>query len=66
MWDYGYQWWITRRGTTDVWAGRGFGGQFLIVSPSRDIVATILSWNVFGGPARNIFAAVLDRLLPPA
>jgi hypothetical protein len=27
------------REDVDVWAGRGFGGQFLIVIPSRDIVA---------------------------
>ena len=26
QWDYGYQWWLTRRGDVDVWAGRGFGG----------------------------------------
>lgn len=62
-WDYGYQWWITQRGTTDIWAGRGFGGQFLIVIPSREISAAILSWNVFGGPSRNIFTAVVDALL---
>ena len=62
-WDYGYQWWLTRRGETDVWSGRGFGGQFLIVIPSRQISAAILSWNVFGGQARNIFPAVVDRLI---
>ena len=62
-WDYGYQWWITQRGTTEIWAGRGFGGQFLIVIPSRQISAAILSWNVFGGQARNIFNAVVDTLL---
>ena len=38
---------VTRDGV-EVWAGRGFGGQFLIVIPSRDIVAVIHSWNVFG------------------
>ncbi len=38
-WDYGYQWWITSRNGAEVWAGRGFGGQFLIVIPSRGVVA---------------------------
>ena len=53
-WDYGYQWWITSRGDVDVWAGRGFGGQLLLVIPARDIVAVVNSWNVFGNQARGI------------
>jgi CubicO group peptidase (beta-lactamase class C family) len=62
-WDYGYQWWITNRNGVDVWAGRGFGGQFLIVIPSRDLVAVVNSWNVFGGRAGNVFNALLDAVL---
>lgn len=46
----------------DVWAGRGFGGQLLLIIPSRDIVAVINAWNVFGTPARNIFGPLLDAL----
>ncbi len=61
-WDYGYQWWLTRRGDVNVWAGRGFGGQLLIVVPSRDIVAVVLAWNVFGTPARNPFNSLLAAL----
>ena len=61
--DYGYQWWITRRGDADVWAGRGFGGQLLIVIPSRRTVAVVHAWNVFGTPARNIFGPLLDALV---
>jgi CubicO group peptidase (beta-lactamase class C family) len=61
-WDYGYQWWLTTRNGADVWAGRGFGGQFLFVIPSRDIVAVIQSWNVFGGQARNLVNPLLDAL----
>ncbi len=62
-WDYGYQWWLTTREGEEVWAGRGFGGQFLIVIPSRDIVAVVQSWNVFGGSARPIFEPVVAALL---
>ena len=61
-WDYGYQWWLTARNGADVWAGRGFGGQFLLVIPSRDIVAVVQSWNVFGGQQRNIVNPLLDAL----
>ena len=62
-WDYGYQWWITSRNGLDVWAGRGFGGQFLIVIPARDLVAVVNSWNVFGGRAGNIFDPLVTALL---
>ena len=63
-WDYGYQWWLTTRNGADVWAGRGFGGQMLIIIPSRDIVAVINAWNVFGGSARPIFDALMGALEP--
>lgn len=71
-WDYGYQWWVTTRSGADVWAGRGFGGQLLIVIPSRDIVGVIQAWNVFGGSARPILEPFLSALMeveakwPPA
>ena len=61
--DYGYQWWLTSRGDDDIWTGRGFGGQFLIVIPSRDIVAVVNAWNVFGTPARAIMNPLVDALL---
>jgi CubicO group peptidase (beta-lactamase class C family) len=61
-WDYGYQWWLTMRDGREIWAGRGFGGQLLIVIPSRDIVAVINAWNVFGAPAGGIFEPLLATL----
>lgn len=61
-WDYGYQWWITSRNGVDVWTGRGFGGQFLFVIPSRDIVAVVYGWNVFGERPRGIAGPLLDAL----
>ena len=61
--DYGYQWWLSKRGDVDVWSGRGFGGQLLIVIPSKDIVAVVNAWNVFGTPARGIMNPLLDALL---
>jgi CubicO group peptidase (beta-lactamase class C family) len=60
--DYGYQWWLTRRGELDVWAGRGFGGQLLIVIPSRQLVAVVNAWNIFGTPARPIMGPLLDAV----
>jgi CubicO group peptidase (beta-lactamase class C family) len=61
---YGYQWWRYDRRGTEIWAGNGFGGQFLVIVPAHNIVAVINSWNVFGTPAQGslnpLIAAVLD------
>ena len=62
-WDYGYQWWITSRNGIDIWAGRGFGGQLLLVIPARDTVAVVNAWNVFGGRSQNILPPLLAALL---
>jgi CubicO group peptidase (beta-lactamase class C family) len=61
-WDYGYQWWITSQNGVDVWAGRGFGGQLLLVIPARDTVAVAYAWNVFGTPARNLAPPLIAAL----
>ena len=61
-WDYGYQWWITTQNGVDVWAGRGFGGQLLLIIPARDVVAVVNAWNVFGSPSRSIFAPLMTAL----
>jgi CubicO group peptidase (beta-lactamase class C family) len=60
---YGYQWWRYDRRGVDVWAGNGFGGQFLVVIPSRRVVAVANSWNVFGTPATGILTPLIDALI---
>jgi len=62
-WDYGYQWWITSQDGVKVWAGRGFGGQFLFVIPARETVAVVYAWNVFGTPAPAIARPLLEALV---
>jgi CubicO group peptidase (beta-lactamase class C family) len=62
-WAYGYQWWVTSRDGVDIWAGRGFGGQILLIIPSRDTVAVVNAWNVFGTPAKPIFEPLVTALL---
>jgi CubicO group peptidase (beta-lactamase class C family) len=63
---YGYQWWRYDRRGTDVWAGNGFGGQFLIIVPQHRIVAVTNSWNVFGTPATGILGPTIDAVLDAA
>lgn len=64
-WDYGYQWWITSQNGVDVWAGRGFGGQLLLVIPARETVAVAFAWNVFGGAARDLATPLIAALTAP-
>lgn len=64
-WGYGYQWWRLDRDGVEVWAGLGFGGQFLLVLPGHDIVAVANSWNIFGG-GRSVLGAFLDALIQAA
>lgn len=60
---YGYQWWRYDRRGTEVWAGNGFGGQFLLVMPQHRIVAVVNSWNVFGTPTQGILGPLIETLI---
>ena len=63
---YGYQWWVPYHedGTTRVFAGNGYGGQFIMVSPEHDIVAVFNGWNIHGGGNRSTWRALQERILP--
>ena len=63
---YGYQWWIldAQDGATRVFAGNGYGGQFVLVSPEHDIVAVFNGWNIHGGGNRSTLRALQERILP--
>lgn len=60
---YGYQWWRYDRRGVEIWAGNGFGGQFLVVLPAQRIVAVIQSWNVFGDQVPGVFGPFMDALI---
>ncbi len=62
-WGYGYQWWRLDRDDTIVWAGLGFGGQYLFVLPQHNIVGVINSWNVFGQRFAPVSPAFLTALI---
>jgi CubicO group peptidase (beta-lactamase class C family) len=62
---YGYQWWRIDRDGVVVWAGLGYGGQYLLVLPEQEIVAVANSWNVFG-PHTPVLGAFLTALIESA
>jgi len=63
---YGYQWWVPDHdgGNTQVFAGNGYGGQFLLVAPEYDIVAVFNGWNIHGGARASAWRALQERILP--
>jgi CubicO group peptidase (beta-lactamase class C family) len=63
---YGYQWWRYDRRGAEVWAGNGFGGQFLVILPAQRMVGVANSWNVFGAPAAGILIPLIDAMLDAA
>lgn len=60
---YGYQWWRLDRDGVAVWAGLGYGGQYLLVIPQHDLIGVVNSWNIFGKPKGSILPAFLETLL---
>ncbi|CAN0512334.1 unnamed protein product, partial [Laminaria digitata] len=63
---YGYQWWVPNQenGETKIFAGNGYGGQFVLVSPEHDIVAVFNGWNIHNQPEMRTWNALQQRILP--
>ena len=63
---YGYQWWVPQHenGITRIFAGNGYGGQFVMVSPEHDIVVVFNGWNIHGGANLSTWRALQERILP--
>lgn len=62
-WAYGYQWWRTDHDGVEVWAGLGFGGQYLLILPEHDLIGVVNAWNVFGGEYLSSRVALLNAML---
>ena len=65
-WGYGYQWWRLDRGGVEIWAGLGYGGQFLIVMPQHNMIGVVNSWNVFGQRVTGVLGPVITAMLASA
>jgi len=64
---YGYQWWLLgdqAPGIEQVYAGLGYGGQFLFVVPERNLVAVFYAWNIYGTRSSVVSDLFLEHILP--
>jgi CubicO group peptidase (beta-lactamase class C family) len=63
---YGYQWWVPDHDgvNAQVFAGSGYGGQFVLVAPEHDVVAVFNGWNIHGGAQRSYRRTLQERILP--
>jgi len=63
---YGYQWWVPVKENhgTDVFAGNGYGGQFLQVVPEHDLIVVFNGWNIHERTELSSWLALRDRILP--
>ena len=62
---YGYQWWVPvhEDGETRVFAGNGYGGQFLHVVPEYDLISVFNGWTLHEQPELFSWTALQDRIL---
>jgi CubicO group peptidase (beta-lactamase class C family) len=63
---YGYQWYIESVQGNRLVAGKGNGGQRLLVLPDLDLVVAITAGNYNAGSERRIPLAVLEQVILPA
>ncbi len=62
-WGYGYQWWRIDRNDVEIWAGLGFGGQYLLIMPEYNLIGVVNSWNLFKRPQAGILGAFQNALI---
>ncbi len=63
---YGYQWWVPdhKDGKTIIFAGSGYGGQFVHVAPDYDIVAVFNGWNIHGAAVKSTWRVLEKKIIP--
>jgi len=63
---YGYQWWIPEHsnGKSNIFAGNGYGGQFLMVVPEYNLIVVFNGWNINDKPEKFTWSVLQDRIIP--
>ncbi|NNF33447.1 MAG: serine hydrolase [Saprospiraceae bacterium] len=63
---YGYQWWIPKHKNekAEIFAGLGYGGQYLFVAPNYDLIVVFNGWNIHDQAEKSCWSAFEDLILP--
>ncbi|GJM34232.1 MAG: hypothetical protein DHS20C18_32330 [Saprospiraceae bacterium] len=63
---YGYQWWIQNNGpdATPIFAGNGYGWQFVMVAPEYDMVVVFNGWNIHDQPEKFTWNTLYRTIIP--
>lgn len=62
---YGYKWWLyplASDPTKFAWAGSGFGGQFPIALPEKDVIIVFNGWNILPGQPGFPVRRMIERI----
>lgn len=62
---YGYQWWIPKHknSISEIFAGNGFGGQYLMMSPENNLIVVFNGWNINDEPEKSTWRVLQDRII---
>ena len=63
---YGYQWWVPEYEDKQakIFAGNGYGGQYVMMAKEYDILVVFNGWNIHDRAAKSTWKALQDRILP--
>ncbi len=64
---YGYQWWVpeyTDDGKTTIYAGNGYGGQYVMMAPEYNLIVVFNGWNINNEPEKSTWSVLQDRIIP--
>lgn len=62
---YGLKWWLYANpvdSTKLIWSGSGFGGQFPMLFPERDLIVVFNAWNILPGMPGIPLRRTMERL----
>jgi len=63
---YGYQWWVPKHidGQTEIFAGNGYGGQFVMMAPEYKMLVVFNGWNIHDRAEKSTYRALQERIIP--
>jgi CubicO group peptidase (beta-lactamase class C family) len=62
--DYGYFWWLSSAHEVDYYLAMGYGGQYILVAPERELIAVATcAWRVSTAQAGNNWNNILDLIV---